>query len=300
VVLGRAYETSTAIGAVPPVKTQPNRTFAVKPPQPSAPSSAPLAKPDLAGGAKSGELDRVANALRPLIAQMVREAVTLESERQMRELRESIPQELERAIQASVAELTQYAKALPAINERIIRQSVEQAIDQQVARATGPLQSGVAEMVREMVTAESGRQARELKNVLSQEIESAVQEPLAVMAHYAQSLPAIDEGTVRRLVGKTAEVEFEQALAGIQPAIAEVMRAAIAAEYARQAEELKTAIATEVGKAVQGPVALQMAAMLDAVLAPRMATLQQRTSVSEYSRAAEPEQGTSTDQIRDL
>jgi len=126
VVLGRAYEGPISTGAEPsPGAVQPVGAVAVNPPQTSSKSEVAARPP--AGGAKGSELERLAGALRPMIAQMVREAVTLESERQICELRGSITLELERAVQAPVAELTQYAKTLPAANEEIIRRTVERA-----------------------------------------------------------------------------------------------------------------------------------------------------------------------------
>jgi hypothetical protein len=207
---------------------------------------------------------------------MVREAVTSESERQVRELRESLSEETKRASRASLAELTQYVKARPAVNEEIIRRTIEEATGQQLVRTTALLQPAVAEMVREAVGTESERQTRELKNMLSREVENAVKDPLAVMAQYTQTLPAIDEETMLRMVRQAAELQFERATTALQPLIAEILRGAVAAEYERQTQQLKSEIFVQVGKAIQGPVALQMAAMLDSALTARMAQFQQQ------------------------
>jgi hypothetical protein len=278
VVLGRSYEPPTVSRADSlPIPAQPGPVAAVNAPQPAViPRAEVMARP-VTSGAKSGELERIAGALRPLITQIVCEAVAIESERHMPELQNQISQQLERAVKAPVAELTQYAKTLPAANEEIIRQTVERAAEQQLARTTALLQPVIEETARKAAVAESGRQARELKDALSREIESAVQEPLAAMAQYTQSLPAVDEETVRRLVGQAAEAQFERSIAALRPAIAEILRSAIAVEYRRQSQELKTEIFNEVGKAVQGPVALQMAAMLDMALTARMAQDPQQT-----------------------
>ena len=54
--------------------------------------------------AQNREVDQTAASLQPMIAQLVREAMTAESERQARELRESLSEEIKRATQASLAE----------------------------------------------------------------------------------------------------------------------------------------------------------------------------------------------------
>jgi hypothetical protein len=81
---------------------------------------------------------------------------------------------------------------------------------------------------------------------------------------------------MRRMVGKAAEMQFERATAALQPLIAEILRSAVSAEYERQTQQLKSEIFVQVGKAIQGPATLQMAAMLDSALTARMAQYQQQ------------------------
>jgi hypothetical protein len=251
-------------------------SLATKRAQPAPAQGAPAPAGTVIGEARKNEGEPVTGTMRTVIAQMVREAVTSECEWQMRELRGSISQEVKRASQAPMAELTKYAKALPAINEQIIRQTVEEATGQQVVRTTALLQPAVAEMVRESVEAETARQTRELKSVLSRELESAIREPLACMAQYAQSLPAIDEETVRHLVGQVAEAQFQRATTAIEPLIAGVLRNAIAAEYERQTLQLRNEIVTEVRKAIEGPGARQMETMIETALAKKTSQYQQK------------------------
>lgn len=254
----------------------------VSPLQPTAASARPATAPRPAMApatvqqAQNREVDQTAASLQPMIAQLVREAMTAESERQARELRESLSEEIKRATQASLAELAQYVKAQPALNEEIIRRTVEEATGQQLVRTTAMLQPAVAEMVRDAVGAESELRTRELKTMLSREVENAVKDPLAVMAQYTQTLPAIDEETIRYMVREAAEQQFERSIEALQPVIADILRSAIAAEYQRQTQELKSEIFVQVGKAIQGPAALQMAAMLDSALTARMAQYQPR------------------------
>ena len=246
--------------------------------------------------AQSAEVDQIAATLRPMTPQMVREEVTSEFERRVRELRESLSEEIKQATQASLAELTQYIKTQPAVNEEITRRTIEEATGQQLVRTTALLQPAVAQMVREAVGAESERQMRELKSMLSREVENAVKDPLAVMAQYTQTLPAIDQETMRHMVGQAAELQFERATTALQPLIAEILRGAVAAEYERQTQQLKGEIFSQVGKAIQGPVALQMAAMLDSALTARMAQFQQQQPPPRPSARSVSGEGT----IREL
>ena len=133
-------------------------------------------------------------------------------------------------------------KAQPALNEEIIRRTVEEATGQQLVRTTAMLQPAVAEIVRDAVGAESELRTRELKTMLSREVENAVKDPLAVMAQYTQTLPAIDKETIRYMVREAAEQQFERSIEALQPVIADILRSAIAAEYQRQTQELKSEI----------------------------------------------------------
>ena len=272
VVLGRDYESAPPTGATQSPKTPATNII----PERLAPVSAPVPAVAAPQAPRSTTVrETPLPTTQPKRMEVASAHPAPVSERQIQDLKVAVASQMEAALQgplsASRTEVT-----TPAAPVAATQQPAKDAESSEAERISAIARPMLAQMVREAVTSESKRQGREMKSMLSHEVENVVREPLAVMARYTQTLPAIDEKTVQQMLRQVAELQLERTVQALKPLIEGALRSAIAAEYERQTLQLKNEIFAEVGKAVQGPAALQMAAMLDSAFTTRMAQYQIR------------------------
>jgi uncharacterized protein YneF (UPF0154 family) len=253
---------------------------------PDAPSETPeTAVPDFSPPPAPVPIPAPAHAPTPAskaaLADVVRSVMAAEAERWKRQLQSAIGGQVETALrqplQALEANIERRMQKQPAMTEETVRKIAAHAAENAQIEWATTSQKIVAEAVRSAMAAEGDQQRRELRALVSGEIEAAWKAQLAArvddaakktaearIEEHSRKRSSLTEETVRQLAAQVAQgIQLEWASTKLQKMIAEAVRAAIASESAQRRAEATAMITGEIEAALRGPFAARMDVLID-------------------------------------
>jgi hypothetical protein len=213
------------------------------------------------------------SAAKLLVSEVVRSAVAAETDRQRKEVRTLVSDEIEAAVRATHLDakvekaveerLAEQSRKRPALTEESARRlAAEVAESVQLEWASTKLQKMVTESVRSTLAAESGQRRTEIITLISKEVEAALGGPLAAR---------IDAAVENTLTGQIEDYfRTSSAAQSLQERVAEAVRRVLEAEQGQRAQQLQDEVSKQIEAAVGGPIAARIDAAIEKMLAAKI------------------------------
>jgi hypothetical protein len=227
-------------------------------------------------------------AARAVVADVVRSVMAAEVEQWKAGLREEIADAVQAALRQPLqkieAKIEQHLQKRSAVTEESVRKIAAQEAENAQMEWASTSHAAVTEAVRSAMAADGERQRREVRALVSSEVETALQGPLATRMNakvettvdarfeeHSRKRPAVTEETARRLAAEVAQsVQLEWASTKLQKMVAEVVRSSLAAESAQRRTEATALVSSEVESAIRGPIAARIDAAIETTLATKI------------------------------
>jgi hypothetical protein len=222
------------------------------------------------------------------VAELVRTLVTSAMEEWKGELQSAVAGQVEAAIRNPVKaielKIEKELKNRPAISEESVRKIAAKAAEEvQIEWATAS-QRVAADAARAAVASDEEDRRRELRALVSGEIEAAWRNSLAAridqaaakaaearIEEHSRTRSSPTESSVRQIATQIAEsVQLEWASTKLQKIMVEAVRTNLATDSSRRRAEMYSQISSEIEAALRGPFVARVDAAIDKAVAARV------------------------------